>query len=140
MLEGSHLRFPYSGQIWHFTILLFFLSNLKVISVENTHKTLYTFSSLVNTCTLVNSFSVDYPTQPQTWLYSNSDFWSLWSLVTSSFFRWRVTMGLWFIQLNMHNLFFLVFYKQAQHKRALVTQALVSHLVTLYMCGRQVCH
>lgn len=64
------------------------------------------------------------------------------SLASSNliFFRWRVTMGLWFIQLNMHNLFFLVFYKQAQHKRTLVTQALVSHLVTLYMCGRQVCH
>jgi hypothetical protein len=34
--------------------------------VENTHKMLFPFSPLINTCGLVNSSNIAYPTQPQT--------------------------------------------------------------------------
>ena len=96
-LKASNSVLQISGQIWYFSILFFFLSNLEVIWVENTDKMLLPFSPLINTCNLVNYSNIDYPTQPQTCfpLYSDFDLLSLFQSHLS--LGEDEPLGLWYI-------------------------------------------
>jgi hypothetical protein len=74
MLESSQLRFLL---FWTDLIIdnpFFFMSNLEVNLVENIHKMLYPFSPLIILIILWILSSMAYPTQPQTWFCSISDF------------------------------------------------------------------
>ena len=52
-LKAVNSDLQFSRQIWWSLILFLLLSNLEVISVENTYKLLYPFSPLINTCNLM---------------------------------------------------------------------------------------